>query len=206
MTYRERKEARLQRRLDWAESRRRKAETRFASAHRIMDGIPLGQPILVGHHSERHARRNAERIDNGIRAGLESQTMAEHHVSVAGGIQHQLDTSIYSDDVDGAQRMRERIATLEAERDRVKAYNATARKAKGTHGDLTLLTENEKRVLLDCIRFQGYSCKFGQYPAYHLSNLNGNIARNRKRLVQLEEREAHIKRVHEAMAQESATE
>ena len=27
----------------------------------VADGIPLGQPILVGHHSERHARRDAEK-------------------------------------------------------------------------------------------------------------------------------------------------
>jgi hypothetical protein len=33
----------------------------------IADGIPLGQPILVGHHSERHARRDAEKIESGMR-------------------------------------------------------------------------------------------------------------------------------------------
>jgi hypothetical protein len=30
----------------------------------------LGQPILVGHHSERHARRDAERIENGMRKAV----------------------------------------------------------------------------------------------------------------------------------------
>ena len=36
----------------------------------IADGIPLGQPILVGHHSERDARRDAEKIENGMRRAV----------------------------------------------------------------------------------------------------------------------------------------
>jgi protein-L-isoaspartate O-methyltransferase len=36
----------------------------------VADGIPLGQPILVGHHSERHARRDAEKIENGMRQAV----------------------------------------------------------------------------------------------------------------------------------------
>ncbi len=40
------------------------------SAHKavkaITEHIPLGQPILVGHHSERHARRDVERIRAGM--------------------------------------------------------------------------------------------------------------------------------------------
>jgi Domain of unknown function (DUF3560) len=30
------------------------------------DNIPLGQPILIGHHSESHARKDAERSENGM--------------------------------------------------------------------------------------------------------------------------------------------
>jgi hypothetical protein len=36
----------------------------------IADNIPLGQPILVGHHSERHARRDAEKIQSGMRKAV----------------------------------------------------------------------------------------------------------------------------------------
>lgn len=32
--------------------------------------IPMGQPILVGHHSQKHARKDAERISNGIRRSI----------------------------------------------------------------------------------------------------------------------------------------
>lgn len=39
------------------------AQKQYEGAHRISSGIPMGQPILVGHHSERHHRRDLERID-----------------------------------------------------------------------------------------------------------------------------------------------
>ncbi|WP_132290495.1 DUF3560 domain-containing protein [Kribbella sp. VKM Ac-2568] len=34
-----------------------------AARRQISDHIPLGQPILVGHHSERRHRRDIERMD-----------------------------------------------------------------------------------------------------------------------------------------------
>lgn len=51
-----------------------KRETEAHRAHEavaaIAEGIPLGQPILVGHHSERHARKDAQRIENGMRRAV----------------------------------------------------------------------------------------------------------------------------------------
>jgi phospholipid N-methyltransferase len=43
------------------------AEQARKAVSAIADGIPLGQPILVGHHSERHARKDAEKIESGMR-------------------------------------------------------------------------------------------------------------------------------------------
>lgn len=46
------------------------AEAARKQVDRIANGIPLGQPILVGHHSERHARRDADRIHNGMQRAV----------------------------------------------------------------------------------------------------------------------------------------
>lgn len=51
----------------------------------IAGGIPLGQPILVGHHSERHARRDAERIENGMRRAVKMWETAGYWKSRAAG-------------------------------------------------------------------------------------------------------------------------
>jgi hypothetical protein len=134
MTRRERMEARLERRREWAESRDKKAAAGFRAASAIADNIPLGQPILVGHHSERHARRDVERIDNGMRRGCDSQKMAEHHRGVASTLEHRLETTIFSDDPDAIEAIEAKIADLEAKCAKWKAINVAFRKAKGIPG------------------------------------------------------------------------
>lgn len=52
------------------------SEARHGAARQIADGIPFGQPILVGHHSERRARRDAERIHNNMRAAVDADAAA----------------------------------------------------------------------------------------------------------------------------------
>jgi hypothetical protein len=42
------------------------AQSQYQRAKAIADVIPLGQPILVGHHSERRHRRDIERIQGGF--------------------------------------------------------------------------------------------------------------------------------------------
>src|SRR3990167_606942 len=128
MTYRERKEARMQRRLDWASGRDAKAKAGFDKARRIADAIPFGQPILVGHHSEKHACADQERIHNGMAAGVESQAMAAHHRSVAGNIEDQLDRSIYSDDANAVEALEARFAALDAQRERMALINKLYKK------------------------------------------------------------------------------
>lgn len=100
MTRRERLEARLDRRREWAVKVEHRATAAFEGVHRIADNIPLGQPILVGHHSERRHRRDIDRINAGMSRGVEEQNLAERHDSKAGGIERALDSSIFSDDSD----------------------------------------------------------------------------------------------------------
>ncbi len=186
MTRRERLERKMERREEWAGSRDRKATASFESARTAVAGIEPGQPILVGHHSEKRHRRALERHDSRMTAGVESMNMADHHRSRANGIAHQLDRSIFSDDDNAVESLLERVADLEAERDRIKAYNRSARAAgkKGeNHGDLSLLSEDQKADLLSTMRHCPYHQKPGlPFPSYALSNLSGNIKRNKDRI------------------------
>jgi hypothetical protein len=198
MTRRERKEARIARRLEWAAGRDRKAAQGFNRARSIADGIPLGQAVLVGHHSEGRHRRDLDRIDSGMRQGIESQDMAAHHRSKADGIQHQLDTSIFSDDADAPERLRERIAGLEADRDRQKAANQEIKKGPGWEARLAAssitLTDRDKSDLLAVARHQPYLADkrtgLPVFPAYHFQNLGSNIRRLKERLAQIGARRA----------------
>lgn len=68
-------------RADRLEERAEKAATRgqqhYQRVRSIADHIPFGQPILVGHHSEKRARKDAERIDTGMRNYIQEATKAE---------------------------------------------------------------------------------------------------------------------------------
>ena len=65
------------------------AEQARKAVSAIADGIPLGQPILVGHHSERHARRDADKIENGMRRAVRLwETSAYWQQRAAGAIRH----------------------------------------------------------------------------------------------------------------------
>lgn len=183
MTRRERMETRKERRLNWATSRDRKAEAGFSRAHSIADGIPLGQPILVGHHSEAHARRDQDRIHAGMRQGCESQDMAELHRSKADGIQHQLDRSIFSDDPDATERLEDRITHLEAKREQRKTVNKTFKAGgieavRATYGD-----EAAASIARSMAVCSWYTVPF---PPYSLTNLGANIRRLKERLVSID--------------------
>lgn len=66
----QRAEDRADRFEDYSESRQRDADSARNSARSIMGRFEFGQPILVGHHSERKARKDAERIENGMRRAV----------------------------------------------------------------------------------------------------------------------------------------
>lgn len=66
----DRAEERAERFEGYSENRLADAESARAAVSAIAEGIPFGQPILVGHHSEKHARRDAARIDAGMRKAV----------------------------------------------------------------------------------------------------------------------------------------
>lgn len=204
MSYRERRERRAERLRGWAGKREQKSAAAFDSARRIADGIPLGQPILVGHHSEKRHRRDIERIDNGMRRGVEHERKAASMASRADTIEHQLEVSIYSDDPDAVERLTERIAGLEAKRERIKTVNKLIRKV-GLQAALPDLTDDEKRELLDLMRLCPYhKVEERGFPSYALTNLGGNISRQRERLTQITAKAEARARVREVLDAERA--
>ena len=209
MSYRERRAARADRLRGWSEGRTKKAETASKAAHDALDQIPLGQPILVGHHSEGRHRRVIDRAEGNLAKAHESWQMASQHASKAAEIDRQAGNAIYSDDPDAIEALQERIAGLEAERERCKYINKVIRKGPGWEARIDPpLTDKEKRDLESIAKYSpayaaehlgsGVRKPFKGYPGYHTSNLSGNIKRNRDRLARLiEEREevtAEVKR------------
>lgn len=180
MTYRERRERRAERLREWAEKREARSDAAHEAAHQIADMIPVGQPILMGHHSQKRAERDVSRLQRLASQSLEHSRKAEEMRRKAANIDAAADRAIYSDDPDAGERLAVKLADLEAQRDRIKAFNASCR--KGTP-DLDLLDAAQRADYETSKRVTPYNIgKRGEMPAYVLSNLSGNISRTRKRL------------------------
>ena len=194
MTTREKLERKAERRNEWAESRREAASAAFSSARETASNIPLGQPILVGHHSERRMRGLYDGIARKMDAGVESAKIAGLHASKAAGIQQQLDRCIFSDDPDAVEAIQARIAELEEKQEKMKAANKICRNKKTTEEEKAeALRELFHRISDESIRdmlHPEYSYEKPGFPAYALANNNANIARLKKRIVEVERRNA----------------
>lgn len=70
------------------------AEAHRAAADRISENIPFGQPILVGHHSESRARRDAQRIRTNIDKSLEAHQGAREAQAAADGAERKVDREL----------------------------------------------------------------------------------------------------------------
>lgn len=125
----ERAEERAARFDGYSESRADDAEQARAAVARIADHIPLGQPILIGHHSEKHARRDAEKIDNGMRRAVKMWKTSKYwQERAAGAIRH----AKYKERPDVRAR---RIKGIEADRRKIERTKAEAEKFLRTYGD-----------------------------------------------------------------------
>jgi predicted RNase H-like nuclease (RuvC/YqgF family) len=74
-----RKEARIERYEGYSENAEARASAASSRATSILSIIPPGQPILVGHHSERRHRRGLEKADNAMRKSVEESKKVEHY-------------------------------------------------------------------------------------------------------------------------------
>jgi hypothetical protein len=106
----DRAEGRAERFHGYSERRADDAESARRTVASIAYHIPLGQPILVGHHSELRASRDAARIESGMRRAVKLWETSEYWTArAAGSIRHAKHKEL------PAVRAR-RIKTIEAER------------------------------------------------------------------------------------------
>jgi len=108
----DRAEDRADRFAGYSDKRKADYHREANAVSKIADGIPLGQPILVGHHSERKARKDAERIEKGMRRAVRMWDTSEYWTARAAGV---LSSAKYKQRPEVRAR---RIKKLEADRRR----------------------------------------------------------------------------------------
>lgn len=74
---------RAERRLEWAASAERKSTEFYSKSHKDADFLSLGEPIKVGHHSERRHRKAIDDAWNNMGKSVEMDEKASEHERVA---------------------------------------------------------------------------------------------------------------------------
>jgi hypothetical protein len=186
--YEEKKAARAERFKQYAENAEERSRAAFNQADSIASCIPMGQPILVGHHSERRHRRDIERIDGGMRRGIEEQKKAQYWAERAANAE---DTSrIDSDNPDAPQLIDDKIAKIERLRDRYKAINALMRKHPTPEAFAAAILEKwpdtkDAPALAHKLLTPDFAGRKG-IPGYQLTNMGAEIRRLKERKEKLE--------------------
>lgn len=125
--YEAKQEARRERLLARAEKLDRISAARFKAASAEVAGIPFGQPILVGHHSERRHRAALAKHDSHMRKAIEAEKAAARARGAAESVGS---AGISSDDPDAPDKLREKLAKLEATQATMVAANKAVREAR----------------------------------------------------------------------------
>lgn len=188
--YEEKQEARRERYEARADAARGEATRRYNAAMNVARNLQ-GEPIKVGHHSERGHRALLKRMDNDMRKSCEADRKAAHYDSKAAGVGM---GGISSDDPDAPAKLKERIESAQASQQYMKDVNAAWRKAKKPSPDdaagwekvaATLKTPvDEFDTIRRSMRFDPLNR--GPFAGYALSNNTANIKRMQKRLEELE--------------------
>lgn len=184
--YEQRRAARLARLRKRADDAKARADANLLQARALSERIPFGQPILVGHHSQRRHERDIDRIQRGYQRSLAEQREAERlerRIARA-----ESNRAISSDDPNAIEKLRAKLRPIERSLERMTAANAALR-VRG--GDpiarlVALGFDEDKAAALLKPDFAG---RRGFAP-YALKNARAEANRIKQRIEELEKRAA----------------
>jgi hypothetical protein len=151
------------------------ATGRHFAARERLEMIPFGQPILVGHHSEKRHRKDLTRIDEHFAKAKEHHDNAEYFRRRAAAAESNV--IIFSDDPDATEKLVDKIERLKKRQGVMKRANHLIRKAdREGLADLGFSEETIAKLFA-----QDFAGRTG-FPNYTLANNSANIRRLEKRL------------------------
>ena len=131
--YEQKQQNRVERFRELAEKNKTAAAAAWARGHEMASVIPMGQPILVGHHSEKADRRYRARIESTFQKASRLEEKATYYENKAASVS----SAISSDDPDAVTKLRDKIAAAEGKGTKMREFNKCLRK-KDTAGMLAL--------------------------------------------------------------------
>ena len=184
--YEERQQARKERYEARAEKLRAEAQSLNRQASEMADAIPLGQPILVGHYSEKRDRRYRGRIHGTFGRAYANEQKADYCEAKANAVGS---GGISSDDPKALEKLHAKLAELKTAQTRMKKANVIIRSYPPNlwEGELLKLGFTEEQAHAATHPIAGYKPGFERFE---LQNNNANIRRVAQRILSLEKAQA----------------
>lgn len=183
-SYEERQEARREHYLELAQKARAESSHRWETAHNMSKAIPFGQPILVGHYSEKSDRAYRKRMAGHYDKALELSGKADYYEEKAANVGK---GGISSDDPDAIVKLSAKLERLKKAQEDMKATNRAIRLKDIEKGNDRLREQGYSDEQIAELRKPDFCGRIG-YPNYMLSNNNANIHRIEERIKELQQR------------------
>lgn len=181
MTREEKRLARIDRYRDLSANARKQSGELFQRSSRMGEAIPFGQPILVGHHSERWDRNYRNKIHNTMGKSVEADKKADYYERKAEAAEN--NNAIYLEDEDSIQKLEAKVEKLTMLQECMKTANKIIRDKKLAEivkiDQLKELGFSEKSAIELITPRRGGSLGF---ETYQLSNNNACLRNAKQRL------------------------
>lgn len=188
-SYEERIQARRDRYQDLAAKAKAKSSAVYNRTNQMADAIPFGQPIHVGHHSEKRDRNYRDRIHNSYGQAFALQDKADYYEQKASSVGT---GGISSDDPDAIKKLRAELADVQQNQERMKATNKAIRMHKTEATRIAaLVAQGLTEALATELLKPDFEGRVG-FASYSLSNNSANARRIAGRIAALEKRRQRV--------------
>jgi hypothetical protein len=176
--YEDRKEQRINSLERKAAKANMEANRADKKAHSLAGVLPFGQPILVGHHSEKAHRSLIDKTERAHRKSMEEHEKAAYYLDKAEAASN--NRAISGDNPEAMKLYQEKLKNLEAAQERVKAINKAFLKGDEALKALGLTGEQIAKMKSNMQPYERLP-----YPAWTLSNNSAEIRRVKAKIESL---------------------
>ena len=184
-SYEEKLEAKRERYLERAAAAREQSDAQWKRAREMGSAIPFGQPILVGHHSEKSDRAYRNRMSGHYDKAMQLGNKADYYEQKAARVGT---GGISSDDPDAVKKLTAKLELLKRHQDTMKEANRAIRMKDRERGNAKLREMGFSDADIKKLRMPDFCGRIG-YPSYELQNNNANIHRIEERIKDLQRRQ-----------------
>ena len=143
----------------------------------------MGEPVKIGHHSERRHRRLIEKSDRALKKAVDHWQKAEIYRQKAEAVEK--NTKIYSDDPEAVNKLEDKLKSMIETHEKMKEINKEYRKCKDIEKMKVEDSIKEALKKAKAEHDKKYEWEFKPFQPFQIRNSYANIKRVKLRIEKL---------------------